>query len=80
MGRGLAGHVGLCDHQLCLVDRDRIGWNVHLRPVLLGARRVANLIKSYRRDDDYIRRRLRRAFSDPASGTSLAILLAVPVS
>ena len=34
LGRRLAGHVGLCDHQLCLVDRDRLGRHVHLRAVL----------------------------------------------
>src|SRR6202047_603866 len=77
LGHRLAGGLGVCDHQLCLVDRDRVGGNVHLRAFLSDRGGVANLAEPERRDDDGVRGRLRGDLSDPASGAAMVILLAI---
>ena len=67
LGRGLAGGLGVRDHQLRMVDRDSVGRYVHLRAVLSGSSRMANLTEPHRRNDDGVCGGMRRRLPDFAS-------------
>ena len=80
LGRGHTGRVGLCDHQLCVVDRHCQRWHVDLGDLLSRRRRVAHVDHPHCRIDDGFCRRLRRHFPDHPSRPPLAVLLAGALS
>ena len=80
LGRQYADRVGLRDRELCLVDRHRARWHVHLGDPAATAPVVAHFDQPVHGGDDAIRRRLRRAVSDPAPRPPAVLLLASALS
>src|SRR5579864_3593623 len=80
LGRKHSCRLGLCDCELRMVDWYRACRYVDFRDPPAPASEVAHVHQPYRRSDDHIRSALRGHVSRAPPGTSVARLLAVPVS
>ena len=80
LGHRRAGHVGVRDRQLRLVDRHRPRRHADLGDPAAAQAGLADLDQPVRRGDDPLRRRLRRAVPAVAPGPALGLLLAAPLS
>ena len=74
------GQLGLRDPQLRLVARHRPCRHADLGAAAAARPRLAQFAQPLRRDDDAVRRGLRRHLSDPASRPAVVLLLDVSLS
>ena len=80
LGHRLAGGLGFRDHQLRLVDRDRIGRHIHLRAVLLVRVEWRTSINRIAESMTLFAAACAGIYPDPASGPAVVLLLAVSLS